>query len=82
MVTLERVGYNLRRVRQTVNTFANWQDAFRTMARKGPELSLTLRGILEQAGLRGYPKTSGQKGLHVLVPLGDHGATAVPPPVP
>lgn len=43
MVTLERVGYNLRRVRQTVNTFANWQDAFRTMARKGPELSLTLR---------------------------------------
>lgn len=33
-------------------------------------LSLTLREILEQIGLVGYPKTSGQKGLHVLVPLG------------
>ncbi|HVJ19522.1 MAG TPA: DNA ligase D [Polyangiaceae bacterium] len=34
------------------------------------ELALTLREILDGAGLRGYPKTSGQKGLHVLVPLG------------
>jgi bifunctional non-homologous end joining protein LigD len=34
------------------------------------ELALSLNEILESAGLRGYPKTSGQKGLHVLVPLG------------
>jgi bifunctional non-homologous end joining protein LigD len=34
------------------------------------ELALTLRGILDEVGLPGYPKTSGQKGLHVLVPLG------------
>ena len=34
------------------------------------ELALTLREILDEIGLVGYPKTSGQKGLHVLVPLG------------
>jgi bifunctional non-homologous end joining protein LigD len=33
-------------------------------------LGLTLREILDECGLAGYPKTSGQKGLHVLVPLG------------
>jgi bifunctional non-homologous end joining protein LigD len=33
-------------------------------------LALTLREILDEIGLPGYPKTSGQKGLHVLVPLG------------
>ncbi len=33
-------------------------------------LAHTLRGILETIGLTGYPKTSGQTGLHVLVPLG------------
>jgi len=33
-------------------------------------LALTLREILDEVGLVGYPKTSGQKGLHVLVPLG------------
>jgi bifunctional non-homologous end joining protein LigD len=33
-------------------------------------LGLTLREILDECGLVGYPKTSGQKGLHVLVPLG------------
>jgi bifunctional non-homologous end joining protein LigD len=33
-------------------------------------LALTFREILDQIGLKGFPKTSGQKGLHVLVPLG------------
>jgi bifunctional non-homologous end joining protein LigD len=33
-------------------------------------LALTLREILDEVGLVGYPKTSGQKGLHVLIPLG------------
>jgi bifunctional non-homologous end joining protein LigD len=33
-------------------------------------LGLTLREVLEDVGLPGYPKTSGQRGLHVLVPLG------------
>jgi bifunctional non-homologous end joining protein LigD len=33
-------------------------------------LALTLKEILDAIGLAGYPKTSGQKGLHVLVPLG------------
>jgi bifunctional non-homologous end joining protein LigD len=34
------------------------------------ELAHGLRTLLEQIGLRGFPKTSGQTGLHVLVPLG------------
>jgi bifunctional non-homologous end joining protein LigD len=33
-------------------------------------LALDLKSILDEAGLPGYPKTSGQRGLHVLVPLG------------
>jgi bifunctional non-homologous end joining protein LigD len=33
-------------------------------------LARTLHGILEEIGLPSYPKTSGQSGLHVLVPLG------------
>jgi bifunctional non-homologous end joining protein LigD len=33
-------------------------------------LAHTLREILEQLGLVGFPKTSGQSGLHVFVPLG------------
>ncbi len=33
-------------------------------------LALDLRVVLEDVGLVGYPKTSGQKGLHVLLPLG------------
>jgi bifunctional non-homologous end joining protein LigD len=33
-------------------------------------LALSLREILDELGLSGYPKTSGQRGLHVLVPLG------------
>ncbi|HKO53134.1 MAG TPA: DNA ligase D, partial [Polyangiaceae bacterium] len=33
-------------------------------------LALDLRVILDDVGLIGFPKTSGQRGLHVLVPLG------------
>jgi bifunctional non-homologous end joining protein LigD len=36
----------------------------------GVELALSLRGIVDDIGLGGFPKTSGQTGLHVLVPLG------------
>jgi bifunctional non-homologous end joining protein LigD len=36
----------------------------------GITLARELKGLLERIGLRGYPKTSGQTGLHVLVPLG------------
>ena len=34
------------------------------------ELALSLRRLLGELGLSGYPKTSGQSGLHVLVPMG------------
>ncbi len=34
------------------------------------ELAHSLRGILTRVGLTGFPKTSGQTGLHVFVPLG------------
>jgi len=34
-------------------------------------LARSLRGILDEIGLSGFPKTSGQTGLHVLVALGD-----------
>lgn len=34
------------------------------------ELALNAREILSEAGLEGFPKTSGQGGLHLLVPLG------------
>lgn len=33
-------------------------------------MALSLREILEDLSLIGFPKTSGQRGLHVLVPLG------------
>jgi len=34
------------------------------------EMALSLRRLLGELGLVGYPKTSGQSGLHVLVPMG------------
>lgn len=34
------------------------------------EMARTLKGVLDQVGLQGFPKTSGQSGLHVLIPLG------------
>src|SRR5262249_8203284 len=34
------------------------------------ELARALHQMLDQLGLKGFPKTSGQTGLHVLVPLG------------
>ncbi len=39
------------------------------LARALPILK-TLRDLLATAGLKGFPKTSGQTGMHVLVPLG------------
>jgi bifunctional non-homologous end joining protein LigD len=33
------------------------------------QVALVLRELLDEVGLRGYPKTTGGKGLHVLVPL-------------
>lgn len=33
-------------------------------------IALTIREILTEAGLPGFPKTSGKTGLHILVPLG------------
>ncbi|MFW6067067.1 MAG: DNA ligase D [Myxococcota bacterium] len=33
-------------------------------------LARELHALLEEIGVEGYPKTSGQSGLHVLVPLG------------
>jgi len=34
-------------------------------------IALTIRQVLEEVGLTGFPKSSGKTGLHVLVPLGD-----------
>jgi bifunctional non-homologous end joining protein LigD len=33
-------------------------------------IALTIRDVLDETGLRGFPKTSGKTGIHVLVPLG------------
>lgn len=33
-------------------------------------IALTIAELLESVGLRGFPKTSGKTGLHVIVPLG------------
>ncbi len=38
--------------------------------RDGVVLALSLKELLEELGFVGYPKTSGQTGLHVFVPLG------------
>jgi len=38
-------------------------------------VALILRELLSRLGLAGYPKTSGQKGLHVFVPLNRQDAT-------
>jgi bifunctional non-homologous end joining protein LigD len=46
--------------------FDIWERPFSDAVR----LALDLRTILDDVGLVGFPKTSGQKGLHVLVPLG------------
>ena len=34
-------------------------------------LAQTLRSVLDEVGLKGFPKTSGQTGLHVFVPMGE-----------
>ncbi|MEY2932639.1 MAG: hypothetical protein RL033_3388, partial [Pseudomonadota bacterium] len=36
----------------------------------GVRLALSLRELLQELELPGYPKTSGQSGLHVLIPMG------------
>jgi bifunctional non-homologous end joining protein LigD len=43
-------------------------DALSLLA--GIALARSLREIIESAGLRAFPKTSGQTGIHLLVPLG------------
>ncbi|HEX4517382.1 MAG TPA: DNA ligase D [Polyangiaceae bacterium] len=45
-------------------------DVGRSTLQNGVTLALELRDLLERIGLRGYPKTSGQRGLHVIIPLG------------
>lgn len=45
-------------------------DVKQSELRHAVTLATTLRMLLEEIGLPGYPKTSGQTGLHVLCPLG------------
>jgi bifunctional non-homologous end joining protein LigD len=45
-------------------------DVKQSELRHAITLAKTLRGILEDIDLPGYCKTSGQTGLHVLIPLG------------
>jgi bifunctional non-homologous end joining protein LigD len=45
-------------------------DVKQSTLRHAVRLALTLRELLDEIGLTGFPKTSGQTGLHVLVPLG------------
>lgn len=44
-------------------------------------LALTLRDVLTEVGLVGFPKTSGQTGLHVFVPLVNWQSTVPTQPV-
>jgi bifunctional non-homologous end joining protein LigD len=44
-------------------------DPFETTFEAVVETALVCRRILEEIGLKGYPKTSGATGLHILVPL-------------
>ena len=34
------------------------------------ETALAFKEVLEEAGIEGYPKTSGAKGIHIYIPLG------------
>jgi bifunctional non-homologous end joining protein LigD len=45
-------------------------DVKQSELRHAVTLARTLHDLLDEIGLAGYPKTSGQTGLHVLVPLG------------
>ncbi len=45
-------------------------DVKQSELRHAITLARTLRELLDAIGLPGFPKTSGQSGLHVLVPLG------------
>lgn len=45
-------------------------DVERASLKAAIPVALTIRDILSEVGLRGFPKTSGKTGLHVLVPLG------------
>ncbi|CAN5531264.1 DNA ligase D [soil metagenome] len=47
-------------------------DVDRSSLENGVRLAKTLREILDAIGLVGFPKTSGQLGLHVLIPLGQN----------
>ncbi len=45
-------------------------DVKQSELRHAITLAKTLHGILDEIGLPSFPKTSGQSGLHVIVPLG------------
>jgi bifunctional non-homologous end joining protein LigD len=45
-------------------------DVHQSELRHAIDLARDLRWLLDQIGLTGYPKTSGQSGLHVFVPMG------------
>lgn len=45
-------------------------DVKQSELRHAITLAQTLKRLLDAIGLAGYPKTSGQTGLHVLIPLG------------
>ena len=45
-------------------------DVAQSSLRAAIPIALTIRAVLDDSGLRGFAKTSGKTGLHVLVPLG------------